>query len=147
MLAISAVEGLAVDTPWTDQQVQLLKAAAFWVRDTYGDNDGVSQVVETIESVWKGDSIRQRIRKLLETNGLSRDQWRAWDDLYAKRSKLAHGRSKVGDDEARGGYLEQTGLHKFGQVAATLCTKIVLSIAVRNGMPAPKHVKVDLGIQ
>ena len=144
VLAISTVEGLAVDKSWTGEQEELIEAAASWVQEARGDCDGVSEVVEAIRLV-RNESIRQRIRKLLTANDLS-SQWQAWDDLYKKRSNLVHGRSTQGD-EAQGDHLERTGLHEFGQEAATLCTRIVLSIAGREGVIVPDDARRRFGIE
>lgn len=144
VLAISTVEGLAIDRPWTDEQAVLIELVASWVREIHGDDDGASEVVEAIRSV-RRESVRQRIRKLLDTNDLS-SQWQAWEALYAKRSKLVHGRSTA-EGEARGDHLEQTELHNFGSEAVTLCTRIILSVAGRDGVIVPDCAKMRLGIE
>ena len=144
VLAISTVEGLAVDLPWTERQRKLIDEAVTWLQATHGDQDGAEQVIEAIRRV-RMESIRQRIRRLLETNGLS-SHWQAWDSLYARRSRLLHDRSSAGG-EARGDQLEQTELHRFGQEATTLCAKIVLSIAKRSGLPVPGLAKVHFGVE
>ena len=144
MLAISTVEGLAVDPPWTDAQAKLIEKAANHLADVCGDEEDARQVVEAIRQVRK-ESIRQRIRKLLTESGLS-SLWPAWDKLYARRSTLVHGRSSDGG-ESRGGHLEQTELHRFGQEAATLSARIVISIAKRSGMPVPNHAKTHFGVE
>ena len=144
MLAISTVEGLAVDSPWTDAQAKLIEKAANQLEDACGDEEDARQVVEAIRQVRK-ESIRQRIRKLLTESGLS-SLWPSWDKLYARRSTLVHGRSSDGG-ESRGDHLEQAELHKFGQEAVTLSARIVLSIAKQNGMPVPDHAKTHFGVE
>ena len=144
VLAISTVEGLAVDPPWTDEQEKLIEEAANCLENACGDAEDAKQVIQAIRRVRK-ESIRQRIRKLLAVNGLS-SLWQSWDRLYAKRSKLLHDRSAAGD-ESRGNHLEQAELHSFGHEAATLSTQIVLSIAKRSGMPVPDRAKTHFGVE
>lgn len=144
MLAISTVEGLATDPPWTDGQLKLIEEAANSLKNACGDAEDARQVVEAIRRVRK-ESIRQRIRKLLAMNGLS-SLWQAWDNLYDRRSDLLHGRSAAGE-ESRGDHLEQAELHRFGHEATTLSAQIVLSIAKRNGMPVPDHAKTHFAVE
>lgn len=144
VLAISTVEGLAVDPPWTDEQAKLIEKAAKQIEDTCGNAEDARQVIEAIRQI-RRESIRQRIRKLLELNGLS-SLWPAWDSLYARRSKLLHDRSAAGD-ESRGDHLEQAELHRLGHEAATLSARIVLSIAKRDGIPVPDRAKTHFGVE
>lgn len=144
VLAISTVEGLATDPPWSDDQAKLIEDTAKWLEDAHGDEEGAEQVIEAIRRV-RMESIRQRIKKLLETNGLS-SHWRDWDDLYRKRSKLLHGQSGA-RSEARGDHLDQAELHRFGHEAITLCARIVLSIAKRDGVPVPDRAKVHFQVE
>ncbi|MDE0696328.1 MAG: hypothetical protein OXH76_10920 [Boseongicola sp.] len=144
VLAISTVEGLAADPPWTDAQAKLIERAASWLEDDCGDSQDAWQVIEAIRRMRK-ESIRQRVRKLLEANDLSSLR-PAWDSLYGRRSALFHGRSD-GGDESVGDRLEQEGLHRLGHDAVILCGKIVLSMAKRNGMPVPECAKANFGIE
>ena len=71
VLAISTVEGLATDLPWTDGQRKLIENSAAWLETTQGKENDVSEVVEAIRRLRK-ESIRQRLKKLLtrtNTNG------------------------------------------------------------------------------
>lgn len=144
VLAISTVEGLAVDPPWTDEQKRLIQEAANSLETACGDTEDAKQVIQAIRQVRK-ESIRQRIRKLLDVNGLS-SLWESWESLYATRSKLLHGRS-TSEEESQGDHLEKTELHRFGNEAATLSTRIVLTIAKRSGMPVPDHTKTHFGVE
>ena len=58
------------------------------------------------------ESIRQRIRKLLQANDLS-SVWQDWNRLYKRRSDLFHGRSEEGS-EHRGSHLEKSQLARAG---------------------------------
>ncbi len=62
VLAVSTIEGLATDPPWTDGQRELIDRAAAWLERAHDDQEGAGQVVEAIRRVRK-ESIRQRIRK------------------------------------------------------------------------------------
>ena len=143
VLAVSTIEGLAEDPPWSDEQRQLIENAAAWLERTHGDREEAEQVVEAIRQVRK-ESIRQRIRKLLQANDLSNVR-RDWDKLYNRRSGLFHGRSQAGG-EHRGSHLEQHSLHALGQEAIKLCARIVLSMAQREGIAVPGRAKVHFGV-
>ncbi|MYD16560.1 MAG: hypothetical protein F4W99_05385, partial [Chloroflexi bacterium] len=99
VLAISMVEGLAADLSWTDAQKEMIESAASWVDREYADKVEAEQVVLAIRRTRQA-SIRQRMRRLLDANGLS-ELWRDWDTLYSKRSRLFHGRG--GDRGERDG--------------------------------------------
>ena len=144
VLAISTIEGLATDPPWTDEQQKLIESSAAWLKRTHGDVEETKQVIEAILRVRK-QSIRQRIRKLLAANELS-GVWQDWDDLYSKRSRLFHGGTKKGS-EHRGDYLENSELHGLAQKAINLCSRIVLSMAKREGILVPDRAKVHFGVQ
>ena len=92
VLAVCTIESLATDPPWTDGQRELIESAAVWLERAHGDREEAMQVLEAIRQVRK-ESIRQRIRRLLQVNGLS-NVWRDWDRLYKRRSGLFHGRSE-----------------------------------------------------
>ncbi|MCY4029420.1 MAG: hypothetical protein OXH75_24260 [Acidobacteria bacterium] len=114
VLAVSTIEGLAEGPPWSDVQRQLIEDAAAWLERAHGDHEEAQRVVEAIRQV-RRESIRQRIRKLLQANDLS-NLWLDWDRLYDRRSGLFHGRSEAGS-EHRGSHLEQSNLHTLGQEA------------------------------
>ena len=143
VLAVSTIEGLATDPPWTDGQQELIESAAAWLERAHGDREEAMQVVEAIRQVRK-ESIRQRIRKLLQANDLS-NVWRDWDRLYKRRSGLFHGRSEEGS-EHRGSHLEESALHALGQEAIKLSARIVLSMAKREGIAVPGRAKVHFGV-
>ncbi len=93
VLAVSTIEGLATDPPWTDEHQGFIDSAAACLKRAHGDREEAMQVVEAIRQIRK-ESIRQRIRKLLEANDLSH-VWRDWDSLYGRRSPRAGGDQAV----------------------------------------------------
>ena len=143
VLAVSTVEGLATDPPWTDEQQQLIESAAAWLEGAHGDREETVQVVNAIRQV-RRESIRQRIKKFLDANDLS-NVWQDWDGLYNRRSRLFHGRSEAGS-EHRGSHLEESALQKLGQEAIKLSARIVLSMAKREGIAVPDRAKVQFGV-
>ena len=144
VLAVSTIEGLATGHPsWTDGQRKLIECAAASLEPAHGDEEEAVQVREAIRRV-RNESIRQRIRKLLEANDLS-NVWRDWDSLYGRRSDLFHGRSAAGS-EHRGSHLEESALLALGEEAIKLCARIVLSLAQREGIAVPGHAKVHFGV-
>ena len=144
VLAISTIEGLATDPPWTDEQQKLIESSAAWLERTHGDVEETRQVIEAILRV-RRESIRQRIRKSLAANELS-GVWEDWETLYSKRSRLFHGRTNA-ESEHRGDYLEESELHGLAQEAINLCSRIVLSMAKREGISVPDRAKVHFGVQ
>ena len=143
VLAVSTIEGLATDQPWTDGQQELISGAAAWLERAHGDREETTQVIAAIRQMRVG-SIRQRIRQLLEANELS-SLWPDWDTLYDRRSRLFHGRAKDGC-EHRGNHLNESDLHNLGQEAINLCARIVLSMAKREGLAVPGRAKVHFGV-
>ena len=144
VLAISTVENLAIDPPWTDFQQKLIECSAAWLKRTHGNGEETSQVIEAILQIRK-ESIRKRIRKLLSVNELS-DMWQDWDKLYSKRSRLFHGRTKNGSEHL-GNHLEETEVHVLGQEAIKLCARIVLTMAKREGISVPDRAKVHFCVE
>ena len=143
VLAVSTIEGLATDPPWTDGQREIIDSAASWAERAHGDREEAMQVVEAIRQIRQG-SIRQRIRKLLQANDLS-NVWRDWDSLYNRRSGLFHGGTEAGS-EHRGSHLDQSALHALGQEAIKLSARIVLSMAKRQGVAVPNRANVHFGV-
>ncbi len=144
VLAVSTIEGLANDPPWSDRQQKLIEGAAAWVERSHGELGDAAQVIKAIRQV-RQESIRQRIRRLLAENDLS-DVWGEWEDLYARRSRLFHDRSRTGS-EHRGVHLEESELHELGQNAVKLCARIVLSMAKREGIAVPSRAALHFGVR
>lgn len=144
VLSISTVEGLAIDPDWTELQKEVIANAADWVERAHGGEESTGQVIEAIRRI-RQSSIRQRIHRMLTENDLSH-LWEDWDVLYSKRSRLFHGGG--GDDgEQRGDHLAESELHTMAQEAMTLCGRIVLSLAKRNGIAIPSRASVHFGIE
>ncbi len=143
VLAVSTIEGLARERPWSSQQLQLIENAASGLEQSASDDEAL-QVAAAIRNVHQ-ESIRQRIRHLLAKHGLS-NLWREWDNLYNKRSRLFHGRPGNGA-ENRGQHLDELELHKLGHAATTLCASIVLSIGEQVGMPIPHSADLHFDVR
>ena len=144
VLAVSTIEGLATDPSWTDVQKRLIASAGAWLERTHGDGEETGQVVEALQRT-RHSSIRQRIRKMLASNGLS-VLWQDWEALYSKRSRLFHGVGRDGS-EHRGDHSAESELHALGQEALTLCGRVVLSMAKREGIPVPGRAGVHFGVE
>ena len=144
VLSISTVEGLAADPSWTKRQKEMITDAADWLERAHGGEGATGQVIEAILGI-RRTSIRQRVRNMLAENDLSL-LWEEWDALYSKRSGLFHG---AGGDagEQRGDRLEESELHTVAQEAMTLCGRIVLSLAKRNGIAIPSRAAVHFGVE
>ena len=135
VLAISTVEGLATHPSWTDPQKALIESTAEWLQRMHGHGEETGQIVEAIRKI-RNRSIRQRVRKMLASNDLP-DLRQDWDDLYSKRSRLYHGQESA-DSDRRADHLTESELHALGQEAMKLCARIVLSMAIRQGIPVPQ---------
>ena len=144
VLAISTVEGLATDLPWTDGQRKLIENSAAWLETTQGKENDVSEVVEAIRRLRK-ESIRQRLKKLLTRTNLSH-LWNDWDGLYSKRSRLFHSKTEA-ESENRADYLEDSELQGLGQEAILLSARVVLTMAKKEGIRVPCRAKVHFGIE
>ena len=144
VLAISTIEGLATDPDWTELQKEMITDAADWLERAQGGEEGTGQVIEAIRRI-RQSSIRQRIRTMLDANDLSL-VWEDWDALYSKRSRLFHGHGGH-DGEQRGDHLMESELHAVAQEAMTLCGRMVLSLAKRNGVAIPSRAGVHFGVE
>ena len=67
VLAISTVEGLATDLPWTDGQRKLIENSAAWLETTQGKENDVSEVVEAIRRLRK-ESNSPTIKEVVNEN-------------------------------------------------------------------------------
>ena len=143
MLAISAVESLATEPPWTVEQKNIIDGMADGLQQAHGDDEQIRPVVAALRNLRAG-SIRQRIKRLLMDNGLS-GLWQGWEELYGRRSRLLHGQGG-GHEEYRGETLEEAELHALAQDAVKLCARIVLSIAKREGVTVPDRAGVHFGV-
>lgn len=144
VMAVAAVEGLAGKKPWSRHQHEFAKKAAAWLEETQGVGESVMAVAELIRGL-QGESTGKRVKRLLSTNDLS-DLQREWDRLYNDRSRLVH---NDGEDhgEAVGSRLAEPELHDLGQRATKLCSRIVLSIAKRRGVPVPSRAQLHFDVE
>ena len=108
VLAVSAIEGLAADSPWTAKQERLIRETVDWLKEARGDGEGAQRVVDAVEGLLSG-SIGARVRRMLRTNGLG-DLVRPWNKLYGRRSRLFHGDTGK-DREHSGEHLDESDLH------------------------------------
>ncbi len=144
VLSISTVEGLAAGPRWTKRQKELTTDAAEWLQREHGGEEATGQVIEAIRGI-RRTSIRQRVRNMLAENDLSL-LWDEWEALYSKRSRLFHDRD--GDaGEQRGDHLQESELHTLAREAMTLCGRIVVSMAKRNGIAIPSCAAVHFGVE
>ena len=144
VLAVSAIEGLAADSPWTAKQERLIRETVDWLKEARGDGEGAQRVVDAVEGLLSG-SIGARVRRMLRTNGLG-DLVRPWNKLYGRRSRLFHGDTGK-DREHSGEHLDESDLHRLGEEAVKLCARIVLSLAKREGVPVPARAGVHFGVE
>ena len=144
VLSISTIEGLAAGPGWTKRQKELITDAADWLERQHGGEEATGQVIEAILRTQR-TSIGQRVRNMLAKNDLSL-LWDEWKALYSKRSRLFHDRD--GDaGEQRGDHLQESELHAVAQESMTLCGRIVLSLAKRNGIAIPSRAAVHFGVE
>lgn len=144
VLAISTIEGLAASLAWTELQKGMITNAAAWLEREYDDAEAVEQVVEAIRRI-RQSSIRQRIRRMLVSSDLS-VWWDDWEALYSKRSRLFHGGGGDGGQQ-QGGPPVDLEIHSLSQEAMTLCGKIVLSLAKRQGIEIPSPASLHFGVE
>lgn len=144
VLAISTIEGLAPVPAWSESQKEMIANAAGWIEGTFGDGEATEQVVQAIQRI-RQSSIRQRMRRLLDSNDLS-DLWDDWERLYSKRSRLFHGGDRD-RGEQRGDPLTDSELRTLAQEATKLCGRIVLSLAKREGIAIPGGASLHFGVE
>lgn len=143
VLGVSTIEGMATDPGWSESQKLMIHDAAQWVERTYGREESAEQVVQAILRI-RQSSIRHRIRSMLAEHDLL-ELWTEWESLYHGRSRLFHGGGGSGG-EHRGDHLLESELHALGREAMNLCSKIVLSIAKREGLAIPGTASLHFGV-
>ena len=126
VLAVSAVETIALDENWTDEQRTLIKNLAVEIEDP--------EVKEAVKRMHK-ISIRQGIKRVLDNNSLGH-LLEEWKDLYDRRSRFFHGGREFTRQETQ----------KLASDALKLCGKIILAIIKRNGTKLPSVASVNFGI-
>lgn len=123
-LAISAVEHLAQETPWSTGQTALLEA----LKKTASENEYLPEhekleVIKAIELTFK--SVRQSIRNKLKNLGFDAHDLREFDRIYGLRSGIVHGTILNPD------------LHpELAQSAQAFCTRIILA-AIEQSATSP----------
>ena len=136
VLAISAIEALALDEAWTGRQQDLIEWVMEQIRSAYGEEEGSEAVVQALRYMHKG-TIRQKVKRLLLKHGLNH-LLREWDAVYSRRSQLFHGQRNVDD----------LSLSTISNQTIKLCGSIVLLIAERSGFSIPSvaqlHFALDL---
>lgn len=136
VLAISSIEALAVNSEgWTACQRQMIDRAAAWVQAEFGESHASRQVMDSMQRMHQ-PSLRQQSRRLLEKYELQA-LWLDWEDVYGRRSRLFHG-GALRDNEA---------VLELAQAAITVCAKIVLSIAKRQGATLPIAAQTHYGVR
>ena len=124
VLAISAVESVKSNSPWSDKQSKLIKSVAKCIRDDADEDEDIIEVAESIEHMYR-ISLRQGVKHLLSENGLDDQLWRDWEDMYFRRSKLIH--------HGKGPFSQQE-LNKLAQDSIRICGTIILEIIQQQGI-------------
>ena len=125
VLAVSAVETVAQDENWTDEQRALIKNLAVEIEDP--------EVKEAVKRMHMHKiSILQGIKRVLDNNSLGH-LWKEWKDLYDRRSRFFHGGREFTRQE----------IQKLASDALKLCGKIILGIIKRTGLKLPSVASVN----
>ena len=135
VLAISSIEALAANNEeWTASQRQMIDRAAAWVDTEFGESSASREVIDAMRRMHQ-ISLRQQARRLLGKYELQ-TLWPDWEDVYGRRSRLFHG-GALRDNEA---------VLDLAQATITVCAKIVLSIAKRQGATLPTAAQTHYGV-
>ena len=125
VLAFSAVEMVAQDESWSDNQRVLIKKLAVEITDhADGDRERL-EVAEALQRMHR-IGVRQGVKRVLCRNGLSHLR-KEWDRLYDLRSSLFHGSKQLTEQE----------VNSLENGAMKLCSRIILGIIKRNGINLP----------
>ena len=118
VLALAAVEAMAQDQKWSDEQRTRLRTIAAETPDRE-----VKEAVERLHKI----GVRQGIKRVLRAHKLEHLQ-KEWDRHYNLRSALFHGGKQLSEEER----IEL-------QDTVQLCTQIVLGVLKHRGFTLP-HV-------
>jgi hypothetical protein len=133
VLAISAVEALGQDEKWTDTQAALLAQLAAQVEaDASGQDDERMEIADALRRGLHRFGLRQGVMRVLATLGLQHLR-KEWDRVYRIRSGLFHGTAQLAE-------------HEVGELATsaiTLCGRIILTVAERDGVTLPSVSDVN----
>ena len=136
VLAISSIEALAVQGEgWTASQREMIKRATDWVHGEFGDSSAAHEVTDAIQRI-RQYSLRQQAKRLLTEHDLMA-WWEDWEKVYGRRSSLFHG----------GANREEGAVVELANDAMTVCGRIVLSIAKRQGAVLPTAAQVHFGVR
>lgn len=133
VLALSAVEALGQHEKWSKRQRALLNELANQVDGQVGGDAEQQEVAEALRKMHR-ISLRQGVKRVsarLELTHL----WDEWERVYDRRSGAFHGTAPLTEAEAG----------ELAQAAMTLCTRIVLALAVREGLQLPAVAETHFG--
>jgi hypothetical protein len=131
VLAISAVEALGQDQKWTEAQAGLLTQLAAQVEaEASGHDDERMEIAEALRELHR-ISLRQGVMRVLSGLGLQQLR-KEWDRVYGIRSGLFHGTAQVAEHE----------VNELAASAITLCGRIILTLAERDGVTLPSIADV-----
>ena len=126
VLAIAAVEALAKDEEWNEEQSRILHKLAAETQDP--------EVKEAIQRLHMHKiGVRQGIKRVLREHKLEHLQGE-WDSLYNLRSALFHGGKQLSKEEQ--GEL---------QGAISFCARIVLRVLKQKGFTLPHIANMHFG--
>jgi len=128
VLAISAVEALGQNEEWTKAQTALLHQLATQVlAGTSGQDAERIEVADALRRF----GLRQGVVRVLARLGLQQ-LGKEWDRVYGLRSDLFHRRARLPEPE----------IAELAYSAITLCGRIILTLAERDGvtLPSVSHV-------
>jgi hypothetical protein len=131
-LSLSAVESLGQNEMWTEKQIALIRELAT-IADGSSNSDAESkEVADALRRGLHRIGLRQGVMRIFADLGLQHLRGE-WDRVYRARSGLFHGTLTITDAE-------------IGQLAIdaiTLCSRVILTIAERNGVKLPSITSVN----
>jgi hypothetical protein len=132
VLAISAVEALGQDQEWTDAQTALLAQLAAQVEaGTSGQGDERMEIADALRRGLHRFGLRQGVMRVLARLELQHLR-KEWDRVYGIRSGLFHGTAQLAEHE----------IAELATSAITLCGRIILTLAERDGVTLPSVTDV-----
>lgn len=124
VLALAAVEAMAKDQKWSDEQRARLRTIAAETPDPE-----VKEAVERLHKI----GVRQGIKRVLRAHKLEHLQ-KEWDRRYNLRSALFHGGKQLSEEER----IEL-------QDTVQLCARIVLGVLKHRGFTLPHVATMHFG--
>jgi hypothetical protein len=127
VLALSAVEALGQDETWSEAQTALLADLAAQVEaGTAGQDAERMEVAAALRRAMHPVGLRQGVMRVLKRLGLQHMR-KEWERVYDLRSDLFHGRAQLAEHE----------IAELANSAITLCGRIILTLAERDGVTLP----------